>query len=122
MPTKLELAKQLEAAMGTASIDGAAYYASKPKAWLEQQLAYGVERAAVKSTFNPALGVELATNAHNHPADHTCSVCGLWIGRLGYMWAFRPNQAKIDEHKPQHVVSPTHWHLIDAYCIECAAS
>jgi hypothetical protein len=122
MPTKIELAKQLEAAMGTASIDGAAYYVTKPKAWLEQQLRYGVERSAIKSKFNPTLGVDLATNAHNHPADHVCSVCQRWIGRLGYMWAWRPNETKINEAKPRHVVSPTHWHLIDAYCTECASS
>lgn len=120
MPTKLELAKQLEAALGTASINGAKYYVTKPKAWLEQQLAYGVERAIVEGKFDASLELQLATNAHNHPADHVCCTCGLWIGRLGYMWAFRPNQAKIDEHKPNHVVSPTHWHLIDAFCTECA--
>ena len=122
MPTKLELAKQLEAAMGTASIDGAAFYVGKPKAWLENQLRLNGAYARATAGFNQALGVKLATNAQGHAAAHTCSVCTRWIGHTGQLWAFRPNQAKIGEHKPQHVVSPTHWHLIDAYCLECASS
>jgi hypothetical protein len=122
MPTKIELAKQLEAAMGTASSNAAAWYVTKTKAWLEQQLAWNVERAAIKAKFNPALDVQLATNAHNHPADHLCGVCGRWIGHLGYTWAFRLNQAKINEAKPTHQPTRMDWHLIDAYCIECASS
>lgn len=120
MPTKRELAVQLQQSLGV-SPSNVDYYVTKPKAWLEQQLQWGAERLTVKATFNPALNVQLATNAHGHPQHDVCSVCQRWIGRLGYMWAWRPNQDKIAAAKPRHVVSPTHWHLIDAFCIECAA-
>src|SRR5262245_66198282 len=121
MPTKLELAKQLEAAMCTASIDGAAFYASKPKAWIERQLELNGLYARATAGLNQALGVKLATNAQGHPLEHVCVGCTRWIGHNGQLWAFRPNQAKIAEHGPKHVVSPTHRHLIDAYCLECAS-
>src|SRR5580765_296611 len=122
MPTKLELAKQLEAAMGTASINGAAEYAKRTKAWLENQLHLHAWFSRTEAGFNQALNVRLATNAEGHKAEHTCNVRGRWIGHMGQLWAFRLNQGKIAEARPTHQPTCMDWALIDAYCIECASS
>lgn len=121
MATKIELAKQLETAMGTASINGAEYYVTKSKAWLVNQLELNSWYTRTEAGFKPELGVELATNALGHVDAHTCSVCDRWIGHMGQLWAFRLNQAKIDEVKPRHQPTCMDWHLIDAYCVECAS-
>lgn len=124
MPNTLEfqLAKQLEALMGTASINGAAEYAERGQAWLENQLHLHSWYSRTEAGFNPALNVQLATNAQGHVQAHVCSSCARWIGHMGQLWAFRLNQAKIAAAKPTHQPTRMDWALIDAYCIECASS
>lgn len=74
--------------------------------------------ADTRATFNPALGVRLATNGIN--TAPTCSVCGNTIDTQ--LWAWRPTDGEWINIITYRNGRPEVTDHVEAFCLTCAAS